>query len=75
MPPSRWRLGGQPGAWIDQDVDSLLVIAQRLEPAFDASKVSLNHDKAARVGHGRHFCVCLKYFKSGGGWSFLAGIK
>jgi hypothetical protein len=23
----------------------------------------------------RHRCVCLKYLKSGGGWSFLAGIK
>jgi hypothetical protein len=26
-------------------------------------------------GPGRHFCVGLKYFKFGGGWSFLAGIK
>jgi hypothetical protein len=23
----------------------------------------------------RHFLVCLKYLKSGGAWSFLAGIK
>jgi hypothetical protein len=22
-----------------------------------------------------HFCVCLKYRRSGGGWSFLAGIS
>ena len=22
-----------------------------------------------------HLCVCLKYLKSGGGWSFLAGIN
>jgi hypothetical protein len=22
-----------------------------------------------------YLCVCLKYLKSGGGWSFLAGIK
>ena len=24
---------------------------------------------------GRHFCGGLKYFKSGGGWSFLVGIR
>jgi hypothetical protein len=23
----------------------------------------------------RHFFVCLKYFRSGGGWSFFAGIR
>jgi hypothetical protein len=22
-----------------------------------------------------HFCDCLKYLRSGGGWSFLAGIN
>jgi hypothetical protein len=24
---------------------------------------------------GYYFCALLKYLKSGGGWSFLAGIK
>ena len=24
---------------------------------------------------GNHFCVCLKYFKSGGGWFRRIGIR
>ena len=28
-----------------------------------------------RISPTRHLCVCLKYLKSGGGWSFLAGIN
>jgi hypothetical protein len=31
------------------------------------------HDRPAR--RDRHFRVCLKYLKSGGAWSFLAGIN
>src|SRR5215468_4753350 len=29
----------------------------------------------ASVPPTHHLCVCLKYLKSGGGWSFLAGIN
>ena len=52
------------------------VVAQFLDEQEQASADS--RITLARIQSplsGRHFCDCLKYFKSGGAWFFFAGIR